>query len=110
MDRSGGKCALGSGRTATNALSAHAMRLLLALLALLYGVPLSEVAVAASRAEVVGTAAGASVAAAKDQKPCNGDRPATRPTGQTRLADAAPLPRPAHVRACAIRLPDRARE
>ncbi len=86
------------------------MRFLLVLLALLSGLSLSGVAVASSRAEVVSAASGAVLVAKQEQKACTGDIKAQKPTGQTRLAGAAPLPRPAHIRVCPIRLPDRPRE
>jgi len=86
------------------------MRLLLVLLALLSGLSLSEVAVASSRAEVAGVASAATVAVTQEHKPCTGDSKVQQPTVQTKLAGATPLPRPAHVRACSIRIPDRPRE
>lgn len=86
------------------------MRLLLVLLALLSGLSLSEVAVASSRAEVAGVAAAARLAAPQEHKACIGGIKAARPTGQTRLTLAAPLPAPAHIRACSISIPDRPRE
>lgn len=86
------------------------MRLLLVLLALLSGLSLSGVAVASSRAEVVSAASGSVLLAKQEQKACTGDIKPQTPTGQTRLAQALPLPKPAHIRACKIRLPDRPRE
>jgi hypothetical protein len=91
-------------------LSAPTMRLLLVLLALLSGLSLSDVAVAASRAEVVGAATGSTVVVAAEHKACKGERVVEKPTTGTRLASAEPLPRVTHVRACTIRIPDRARE
>lgn len=86
------------------------MRLLLVLLALLSGLSLSEVAVASSRAEVVGAASGTVLVAKQDHKACTGDLKVQRPTRQTRLARSEPLPRQTHIRACSISIPDRPRE
>jgi hypothetical protein len=86
------------------------MRFLLVLLALLSGLSLPEVAVASSRAEVVGMASGSAQVAQQEHKACAGDIKAQKPTSYTRLARAAPLLRPAHVRACSITIPDRPRE
>lgn len=87
------------------------MRLLLVLLALLSGLSLSDVSVAASRAQVVGTASGTAIATiAPTQKACKGDVKIQQPTVQTKLARAEPLPQLTHIRACKIRIPDRPRE
>jgi hypothetical protein len=86
------------------------MRLILVLLALLSGLSLSEVAVAASHAEVAGVASSATVAVSQEHKACAGDIKVQRPTAQTKLAQAKPLPQLAHIRACSIRIPDRPRE
>ena len=86
------------------------MRFLLVLLALLSGLSLSEVAVASSRAEVAGVAASATLAAPQEHKACTGDIKVQKPTGQTKLASAEPLPQLTHIRACKIRIPDRPRE
>jgi hypothetical protein len=86
------------------------MRLLLVLLALLSGLSLPEVAVASSRAEVVRAASGTVHVAKPEHKACTGDIKAQKPIGQTKLANAEPLPRPAHIRACSISIPDRPRE
>jgi hypothetical protein len=91
-------------------LSAPPMRLLLVLLALLSGLSLSEVAVASSRAEVAGVAFAVTLATPQEHKAFVGGMKAQRPTGQTRLALAAPLPRQAYIRACSISIPDRPRE
>ena len=100
-----------AGRTALQHLSVHAMRFLLVLLALLSGLSLSDVSVAAARAEIVGAASSAAAATvAPAQKACKGDIKAQKPTARTRLAQAEPLPQPAHIRACTIRIPDRPRE
>jgi hypothetical protein len=87
------------------------MRLLLVLLALLSGLSLSDVSVAAARAEVVGAASGAATATvAPVQKACKGEIAVQKPTGQTKLAQVQPLPQLTHIRACKIRIPDRPRE
>ena len=86
------------------------MRLVLALLALLSGLSLCDVAVASSQAELVGAASRPVHVTRQEQKACTGDIKIQLPTRQTKLARAEPLPRPAHIRACTIRIPDRPRE
>jgi len=86
------------------------MRLILVLLALLSGLSLSEVAVASSHAHVAGVASSAAVAVPQEHKACTGDIKVQKPTGQTKLASAEPLPQLTHIRACKIRIPDRPRE
>ena len=84
------------------------MRLLLVLLALLSGLSLSDVAVATSRAEVVGAAAcSASTLAAQPHKVCSGLVKAEKLARQDGSALVGPLPQPVHVYDCTIRIPDR---
>jgi hypothetical protein len=87
------------------------MRILLVLLAFLSGLSLSDVGMAASRAQVVGSASSAPAAAdAPAHKACTGQAAVQKPTGQTKLARVEALPKPAHINACTIRIPDRPRE
>jgi hypothetical protein len=86
------------------------MRLVLALLALLSGFSLCNVAVASSQAELVGAASRPVHVTRQEQKACTGDVKIQLPIRQTKLARAERLPQLAHIRGCTIRIPDRPRE
>jgi hypothetical protein len=88
------------------------MRILLALLAMITGLSLPEVAFAASRTEIAesGVASAATASAERRQQRCvqrGGAVPQTRTTARRRTVW---LPAPAFVRFCGIELTDRARE
>lgn len=89
-----------------------AMRILLALLAMISGLSLPEVAVAISRAEVAeaGVAAGTSASAERRQQRCAGRGGAVPQKRTSARRKTVWLPAPALIRPCGIELSDRARE
>lgn len=91
-------------------LFAFAMRLLLVFLALLSGLSLSDVAVASSRAEVVGSASGTVLVARHEAKSSASLAKPHHPSGETRAAPAGLLAIPAPIHAISITIPDRPRE
>lgn len=88
------------------------MRILLALLAMITGLSLPEVALAVSRAEVAeaGVAAGTTVSTERRQQRCAGRGGAVPQKRTTARRKTVWLPAPALIRSCGIELSDRSRE
>lgn len=88
------------------------MRMLLALLALITGLSLPEVALAVSRTEVAeaGMSAGSATAVEQRQQRCVGRGGAVPQKRTNARRKTVWLPAPALIRPCGIELTDRARE
>lgn len=88
------------------------MRILLALLAMITGLSLPEVAFAVSRTEVAdaGISASASISAEQRQQRCIGRGGAVPQRRSSARRKTVWLPAPALIRICGIELSDRARE
>ncbi len=100
------------GRMAWDCLSGIVMRILLALLAMITGLSLPEVAFAASRTEIAdaGVSGAATASSERRQQRCverGGAIPQKRSSARRKTVW---LPAPAFIRSCGIELTDRARE
>lgn len=93
-------------------LSGAIMRILLALLAMITGLSLPEVAFAVSRTEVTdaGVSAAATASAEQRQQRCAGRGGVVPQKRSTARRKTVWLPAPALIRPCDIELSDRARE